>query len=201
MGYRNLFLIRFSFHFSILFTQPYITPCHSSTHAYQITGCFHVFVGIFSKQALVVFPKQQENLPSCFSVFVKHRRSPVEKEERALVFMEHLFYGSYYCVVHFAEASSFSEETAVAQFRKREGNAIAHDIILELCISCFCPAVYRLSPTIRSAMPVMPGDYEKYLNYLTLDVNHFVKSSISLGVFMGNVPGNNMGGTSASESA
>ena len=36
--------------------------------------------------------------------------------------MEHLFYGSYYCVVHFAEASSFSEETAVAQFRKREGN-------------------------------------------------------------------------------
>ena len=49
-------------------------------------------------------------------------------------------------------------------------------------------------------MPVMPDDYEKYLNYLTLDVNHFVKSSISLGVFMGNVPGNNMGGTCASES-
>ena len=79
---------------------------------------------------------------------------------------------------------------------KREGNAIARDIVLELCISCFCPAFYRLSPAIRSTMPVMPGDYEKYLNYLTLDVNHFGKSSISLG----NVPGNNMGGTSASES-
>lgn len=114
--------------------------------------------------------------------------------------MGHLFYARCYCVVHFAEASSFSEETAAAQFRKREGNAIARDIILELCISCFGPAFYRLSPAIRSTMPVMPGDYEKYLNYLTLDVNHFVKSSISLGVFMGNVPGNNMGGTSASES-
>lgn len=83
---------------------------------------------------------------------------------------------------------------------EKEGNTIAHDIILELCISCLCPAFYRLSPAIRWTMPVMPGDYEKYLNYLTLDVNHFVKSSISLGVFMGNVPGNNMGGTCASES-
>lgn len=128
MGYRNLFLIRFSFHFSILFTQPYITLCHSSTHAYRIAGFFHVvFVGIFSKQALVVFPKQQENLPSCFSVFVKHR-SPVEKEERAWAFMGHLFYARCYCVVHFAEARSFSEETAVAQFRKkrRERNSPWH---------------------------------------------------------------------------
>ena len=125
MGYRNLFLVRFSFHFSVLFIQPYITLCLFSTHAYQVTGFFHVVLGTFSKQALVIFPKQQENLPFCFSVFIKHRRSPVEKEERALAFMEHLFYARYYYVVHFAEASSFSEGTAVAQFRKREGNIIA----------------------------------------------------------------------------
>lgn len=59
--------------------------------------------------------------------------SPVKEGERALTFMEHLFYARYY-VIHFTETSSFSEKTAVAQFRKREGKAtvIACGITLKL---------------------------------------------------------------------